>query len=137
MLWRRMKVDVTHVDPRSYGHAERLNGAIQVLVIKRVFIVPNPGSRISHFVTHEPDTISAWSGLDLVYRRASPSFNGWLFSHCVASATKTKGLVDSGYSVLTVGSVVIHVALVRMTLAPGAFVRDNVFRFGEIGCPLV
>ena len=24
-----------------------------------------------------------------------------------------------------------------MTLAPGAFVRDDVFRFGKIGCPRV
>jgi len=36
-------------------------------------------------------------------------------------------------SVLLVRSVVVHVALVRMSLAPGAFVRHNVFRFGEIG----
>ena len=36
-----------------------------------------------------------------------------------------------------VRSVVIHVALVRMTLAPGAFVRHDVLRFGEICRPRV
>ena len=46
--------------------------------------------------------------------------------------TKTKRLVNSKYAVLTVGCVVIHVALSRMTLAPGAFVRDDVIRFGKI-----
>ena len=54
-----------------------------------------------------------------------------------AYATKTKGLVDSGYAVPTVRSVVIHVALVRMTLAPGAFVRDDVIRFSKIGRPRI
>ena len=34
---------------------------------------------------------------------------------------------------LTVGNVVIHVALARMTLAPGVFVWDHVLRFGKIG----
>ena len=50
------------------------------------------------------------------------------------SGSKTKRLVNSAiHGVLTVRSVVIHVALVGMTLAPGAFVRDDVFRFGKIG----
>jgi hypothetical protein len=34
---------------------------------------------------------------------------------------------------LLVGSVVKHVALVRVGLAPGAFMRDDVIRFGKIG----
>ena len=34
---------------------------------------------------------------------------------------------------LLIRSVVIHVALTRMTLAPGVFVRDDVLRFGKIG----
>ena len=38
-----MKPDVADVDARPNGHAERLNGAIEVLVIERVFIVPDAG----------------------------------------------------------------------------------------------
>ena len=34
---------------------------------------------------------------------------------------------------LAIGEIVKHVALVRMSLAPGAFMRDDVLRFGKIG----
>ena len=115
-----------------------MNGAIQVLVIERVFVVPKPGIWSRHLVTNEPDTIVAWIGLDrAAHRRARPSNNGRLLSHGGAHGTKTERLVDSGYAVLTVRSVVIHVALTRVTLAPGAFVRDDVFRFGKIRRPRV
>ena len=137
MLNRRMKSDVADVDARSQRHCERLNGTIEVLVIERVLILPDAGGRVGHFVTHEPNTIVAVIRFDLIYRRASPGFNGWLLTHGAAHGTKTKRLVDSSYRVLLVRRVVIHVALVRMTLAPGAFVRHDVLRFGEICRPRV
>ena len=56
-----------------------------------------------------------------------------MLSHGGAHGTKTERLIDSGYAVVTLRSVVIHVALVRMTLAPSAFVRDDVIRFSKIG----
>ena len=71
--------------------------------------------------------------LDLDYRRARPRHDGRLLSHGGANATKTKGLVDASHILTTVRSIVIHVALARMSLAPGVFVRDDVFRFGKIG----
>jgi hypothetical protein len=132
MLKRCVKSDVAYVYSGSKRNAERLDGAIEVLVIERVFVMVNTGRRVSHFVTHEPNPVVARIGFDLIYRRASPSHDRRLLSHTGACASKTKGLVDSGYVVPTVRSVVIHVALVRMTLAPGAFVGDNVFRFGKI-----
>ena len=132
MLKRRMKSDVRDVYSGSKRDAERLDGAIEVLVIERVFVMVNTGRRVGDFVTHEPDTIVAWIRFDLVYRRASPSFNGRLLSHGGAYASKTKGLVDSCYVVATVGSVIVHVALARMTLAPGVFVWDDVLRFSKI-----
>jgi hypothetical protein len=109
-----------------------LDGAIEVLVIERVFVMVNTGRRVGDFVTHEPDTIVAWIRFDLVHRRRSPSFNGRPLSHGGACAIKTKGLVDSGYAVLTVRSIVVHVALARMTLAPGVFMRDDVLRLSKI-----
>jgi len=128
-----MKSDVTNVDSRSYRNSERLNGTIEVLVIERVFIMPDAGIWSGHFVTHEPDTIGARSRLDRVaHRRASPRFNGRLFTHGGADGTETKRLIDSTYAVLTVRSVVIHVAFRGMRRAPDAFVRDDVIRFGEV-----
>lgn len=44
MLRRRMKPDVRDVHSGSNGNAERLDGAIEVLVIKRILIVPDAGS---------------------------------------------------------------------------------------------
>jgi hypothetical protein len=94
--------------------------------------VPNPDSWIAHLVTHEPDAIVSRVRLDLVHCRASPRHDRRLLSHGGACGSKTKGLVDSGYAVLTVRSVVVHVALARMTLAPSVFMRDDVLRFSKI-----
>ncbi len=132
MLRRGMKSDVRDVHPGSNRHAERLDRAIEVLVVESIFIVPDAGTRVRDFVAHEPDAIGSRVRLLSVYRRASPSHDGRLFSHGGSCAGKTKGLINSGYGVRTVRSVVIHVALARMTLAPGVFVRDDVFRFGKI-----
>ena len=132
MLRRRMKADVRDGYSGSNRHAEGLDGAIEILIVHGVLIVIDSRRGIGHFVAHKPDTIGTWSRLKLGYCRACPSRNCWLFSHGGTRAGKTKGLINSGYSVRTVRSVVIHVALVGMTLAPGAFVRDNVFRFGKI-----
>src|SRR6476661_7118049 len=135
MLRRSVKADVRDVYSGSNRHAERLDRAIEVLVIECVFIVPDASTRVGDFVAHEPDTVGSSCGLDLVYYRAGPSHDRRLLSHGGACGTKTKRLINSGYGVRTVRRVVIHVALVRMTLAPGAFVGDDVFRFGKIRRP--
>lgn len=109
-----------------------MNGSIKILVVKRVLIVPDAGGRVAHFVTHEPNSIVMRIGLNLIYRRASPGFDSWLLTHRAAYRTKTKRLVDAGYRVLLVRGVVVHVALVRVNLAPGTFVRHDVLRFGKI-----
>jgi hypothetical protein len=115
-----------------------LNGAIEVLVIERVFIVPDASRWVGYLITHEPDTVGSGSGLDrIAHRRASPSFNGGLLSHGGADASKTERLIDSDYVVPTIRSVVIHVAFRGMRLAPDAFVRDDVIRFGKILRPRV
>src|SRR5262249_11746735 len=110
---------------------------IQVLIVERVLIVPDASVWACQLVTQEPDTIVARVGLDLINCRASPSLNGWLLSHGVAHEVKRERLVDASYAALTIRSIVIHVALVRMTLAPGAFVRDDVFGFCKICRPWV
>ena len=137
LLDRRVKADVGDVYSGCEGHAERLDGAVEVLVIERVFIVPDASAGVGDFVAHEPDTIVEVIGFELVYRRTSPSRDRRMLSHGGSSTSKTKGLTNSGYGVGAVRSVVIHVALVRVTLTPGAFVGDDVFRFGKIGRSLV
>ena len=133
-----MKSDISDVHSGSQRYGERLDGTIEVLVIERVLIVPDASRWVSDFITHEPDTVGSGSGLDrIAHRCASPSFNGWLFAHGGAYGLKTEGLIDSGYAVLTVRSVVIHVAFRGMRRAPDAFVRDDVIRFGKVLRPYV
>ena len=133
-----MKSDVSNSDSSSYGDGERLNGAIEVLVIERVLIMPHASRWVGYLPAHKPDTIGAWSGLDRVaHRRASPGGNGRLLSHGGGCGTKTKRLIDSDYVVLTVRSVVIHVAFRRMSRAPDAFIRDDIIRFGKVLRPYV
>ena len=128
-----MKRDVSDIDSSSYRHAERLNRPIEVLVIERVLIVPHAATQVGYFVTHEPDPIGPWSRLDLIYRRAGPSHDPRLLSMSAADRTKAESGRAAADSVLLVRSIVVHVALVGMTLAPSAFVRDDVFCFGKIG----
>ena len=77
-LWRRVKVDVADVNPRSQRHAERLNSAVEVLVIHRVFVMPHTGTWVSHFVAHKPNPVVAGIGFDLADCRAGPGHDGRL-----------------------------------------------------------
>jgi hypothetical protein len=133
-----MESDIVQCRRKKWiNNFEGLDGSIQVLIVDGVLVVPNSGIWPRHFVTDEENAVVSRRGLDLVYRRTGPSSNAGLLSHGGAHASKTKGLVDSGHAVLTVRSVVIHVALVRMTLAPDAFVGDDVIRFGKIRRPRI
>ena len=62
-----MESDATNVRSSAYWHTEGLNGPIQVHVIERILIVPDPRRRVRHFIAHKPNPIVTWSGLDLVY----------------------------------------------------------------------
>jgi hypothetical protein len=102
MLRRCMKSDVRNVYSWSNWHAERLNRAIKVLVIDRVFIMPDAGAGVRDFVAHEPDTVGSWSRLDLVHGRAGPGHNCRGLSYGSSCASKAKRLGNSGYNVRTV-----------------------------------
>jgi len=77
-LRRRMKVDIANVDPGDQGHTERLNSAVEVLVIHGVFVMPHTGAWVSHFVAHEPNPVVAWIGFGLADGRPSPGHDGRL-----------------------------------------------------------
>ena len=80
LLARRMKPNVRDVYSGSQRHAEGLDRAVEVLVVQRVFIVPDASGRIGHFVTHEPDAIVSRIRLLLIYRCACPSRDGRVHS---------------------------------------------------------
>ena len=99
--------------------------------------MPDAGSWIGHFVTHEPDTIISRVRLLPVYSRAGPGHDRWLLAYGGAHGAKGECCRAATHVIPLVGSIVVHVALARMTLAPGVFVRDDVLRFGKIGGALV
>src|SRR5215469_4489186 len=126
MLRRGMKSDVRNVYSGSNGHAERLDRAIEVLVIQSILIMPDAGSWIADLVTHKPDAVITWVRLDPAYRRAGPRHDSRLLLHGGANSAKTEIRRATSHALLLIGDVVIHVALARVTLAPGVLVRDHV-----------
>ena len=72
------------------GHAERLDRAIEVLVIERVFVVPDASGGVRDFVTHEPDTIISRVRLLPVYRRAGQAMIAGCSRTVVPTAVKVK-----------------------------------------------
>ena len=137
MLNRRMKADVGDVYSGCEGHAERLDSAIEVLVIERIFIVPDASAGVRHFEAREPNTIISRVRLLPVYRRAGPGHDRWLLAHGGANGGKGEVCRAATHVIPLVRSIVVHVTLARMTLAPGVFVWDDVFRFGKIEGALV
>ena len=135
MLRRRVEFDIAYAIDGPY--LEGLNRAVQILVIDSVLTMITGAVKWREFISNEENAVVTGIGFDPNHRRTSPSHDGWLLSHGRACGIEAERLVDSNYGELLVRSVVIHVALVRMSLAPGAFVRDDVIRFGKIGRPLV
>jgi hypothetical protein len=67
-----------------------LNSAIQVLIVKRIFIMPDASSGVGYFVPHKPDVIVARIRLNLVHGRASPSHDGRLHAHRITDCQNEK-----------------------------------------------
>jgi hypothetical protein len=89
MLGRRMESDVVQWRRKKWKNDfKKLDGAIHVLIIDGILVVPDSGNGTRYFVTNEEDAIIPRIGLDLGYGRAGPSFNRWLLSHRVAHEIK-------------------------------------------------
>ena len=127
-----MKSDITHGRARSQRHSERLNRAIQILVIDRVLVMPDSSGRICDLVANEGNAIDSRSRLDLVDRRSGPGLDGRLHSHRGSDGRKGE-TGGASHTELTVGDIVVHVALPRMSLAPGVFMGSDVLTFGPVG----
>ena len=85
-----MKCDVTDVDPGTDRDGKGLDGTIEVLVVKRVFVMPHASGRGGDLVAHDPDTIVPVIRFNLVYHCAGPSFDRWLLAHCGPNRRKAE-----------------------------------------------
>ena len=127
-----MKSDITHANCGAQGHAEGLNRAIQVLVVNCVFVMPDSGRGTCDLGANESNTIDLFSRLELVDRRSGPGIDRRLHSHRGPDGRKGE-IGGASNTELSVGDIVVHVALARMSLAPGVFMWSNVLTFGEVG----
>ena len=59
-----MKSDVACVDSGPEWHAERLNRAIEVLVVNGVLVMPHADRWVRYFINDERTTIDTGLGLD-------------------------------------------------------------------------
>ena len=137
-----MKSYVTHGNSGSQGHSERLDRAIEVLVIDRVLVMPDSSVGTCDLVANESNAIArrsrrnCRSRLDLVDRRSRPGPDRSQLSLRGKSARgKCERTGRARDIVATVGDVVVHVALPGMRLAPDILMRGDVLRFGIISCP--
>ena len=112
---------------------EGLNGTIEVLVIDSVFIVPHPGIWSCDLGSNEENAVISWIRFAFVYSRAGPGRDGRLLSHGRAKGAKIEIRRPATHALLLVGDIVIHVALIRVSLAPGVLVLHHVLCFGKIG----
>lgn len=64
MVRRGMKSNVTYVDSGAERHAERLNRAIEILVMNGVLVMPHAGRWIRYLINDERTTIDTGLRLD-------------------------------------------------------------------------
>lgn len=126
-----MKTGVAKDRAWAQLHAERLNGAIQILVINGVFVVPNVSGRVRHLVSNEEDSIITGIRLKLSDGGACPRCNRRLCPHRRANSRKREVACATNCK-LSIGSILKHVALPRMLLAPGVFVWSDILCFAKI-----
>src|SRR5436190_24189720 len=69
---RSMKSDIAHRRSGSQRHTEGLNPTIKILVIDRIFIMPNPRDRARHFVGNEGTAIDSRNRFDSIDGRSGP-----------------------------------------------------------------
>lgn len=129
-----MKFDIAQAwGCKSEINLKGLNRAVQILVVDSILIMPKTDGGIRHLVADEYNPIVSRIGFDLGHRRVRPGHDGGLHAHCVTDRRKRERRVDAGHAILTVRGVVVLIALPRMSLAPGIFMRCDVLRLGEVG----
>ena len=136
MIGRSVKPEVAHYDSTSQRHSEELDRAIQVHIIDGIFVVPDARVGPRHFIGNEGAAIDSRLRFDRIDGRSSPGIDGRVHSHGGCRGGKSEARAASNIK-LTVGGIVVHVALPGMGLAPGVFVWAQVLHFGVISCAWV
>src|SRR4051812_22270885 len=95
--------------------------------------MPDAGRRISYFETKEALAIDAGRRFEAIDSGTGPSVDGRSHADGGAIIREAEGSAATSDVEAAIGSVVIHVALARMALAPGILVRRDVLRFGVVG----
>src|SRR5262245_47668116 len=90
MLGRRMKSNIGDVDSWSKRYGKGLDGAIEVLIVERIFIVPDARTGIRYFGAHEPDAIASRIGFSLNHCRPGPGPDCWLLAYGRANGAKVE-----------------------------------------------
>ena len=133
MIRRSVKPGVTHEDSAAQRDAERLDRAIQILVMDGVFVVPNPGHRARHLPDDEGTAIDSRLGLDRATGRSRPGTCGGGHSYRWLTRNALKGKIGRASDIVTtIGGIVIHVALPRVSLTPGVLVPAVILDFEVI-----
>lgn len=136
LLRRRVKADVTDISSRQDRNTERLDRPVEIFVIQGILIVPDSRSRIGHLVRHKPKAIIAGIRLELAHCRACPCHE----RRSPQDGGRKRGKCEAGCAadaVLSIGNVVIHVALPGMRLAPCVLMGGDILGFGEVGRALI
>src|ERR1043165_4585421 len=66
MIKRSVKANAGERDRASQGNGEGLDRAVEVLVIDRVLVMPDPGNRSRHFVGNESAPIGSGRRFDRI-----------------------------------------------------------------------
>ena len=115
-----------------------MNRAVKVLIVQSILIVPDSGTWVCNFVTHEPDAVVSRIRLDLVQRGTGPGphRDGGPPPNGVTNRGKIEVRCPAHHE-FAIGDIVIHVAVAGMRLAPGVFMRRDILGFGEVGRSLI
>src|SRR6266446_8021340 len=122
MIWWSVEPNIAQRDSASQRHTEGLDRAIKILIMDGVFIMPETSDWARHFIDYESAAIDSRLGLDRSTGRSSPCTGGRGHSYRGANGGESETR-RAGDIVTAVGGIVIHVALPRVGLAPGVFMR--------------
>jgi hypothetical protein len=134
MLRWRVELDVTQRNWKPEENLKGLNCAVEVHVKDGILIMPHPGIWPRYLGTDEEDPIVTRIGFDLADCRARtcPGLDSRLHSDRTTHRRKSEIWRAAADRKLTIREIVKHVALCRMRLAPGVFMRANVSGFTKI-----
>jgi len=136
MLRRRVEFNILQRRDRISVKVnfKRLNRAIKVHVKDGVLVVPDTGIWPCYLVAYKEHSIVTRIGFDRSHSGAGicPGLDSRLHSHGVTSLVKGEIGRTAGDRKLLIREIVKHVALVRMRLAPGVFMRADIGGFAII-----